>query len=165
MSDSLWAFELQHTRLPCPSLSTRVCSNSHPLSQWCYPTISSSVALFSSCPQSFPASGSFPRSQLYSLGGQSIGAFIDEEVKFCKTLIRPCSWLIQNWLNPVSSSPALFSIWPDAPTHPALRSVLWKETFLKLWSLLIGWHCLYSLMIRWGQWSEREQSHCCFMYF
>ena len=97
MSDSLRALGLQHTRLPCPSLSPTVCSNSHPLSQWCYPTISSSVALFS-CPQSFPASGSFPMSQLYSLGAQSIGAFIDEEVKFCKTLIGPCSWLIQNWI-------------------------------------------------------------------
>ena len=59
LSDSLRPHELQHTRLPCPSLSARVCSNSCPLSQWCHPTISSSVALFSYCPQSFPASGSF----------------------------------------------------------------------------------------------------------
>ena len=59
---------LQHSRLPCPSLSPRVCSNSCPLSQWCHPTISSSVAPFS-CPQSFPASGSFPMSQLFASGG------------------------------------------------------------------------------------------------
>jgi len=65
---------LQHTRLPCPSLFPRVCSNSGPLSRWCHPTVSSSVAPFSSCPQSFPASGSFPRSRLFSSGGQSIGA-------------------------------------------------------------------------------------------
>ena len=66
--------ELQHTRLPCPSLSHRVCSNSCPLSQWCHPTISSSVTLFSSCLQSFPGSGSFPVSWHLASGGQSIGA-------------------------------------------------------------------------------------------
>ena len=65
---------MQHTRLPCPSLSPWVCSNSCPLSQWCHPTISSSVIPFSSCPQSFPASGSFPVSQIFVSGGQSIGA-------------------------------------------------------------------------------------------
>ena len=65
---------LQHARLPCPSLSPRVCSNSCPLNPWCRLTISSSVAPFSSCPQSFPASGSFPLSQLLTSGGQSIRA-------------------------------------------------------------------------------------------
>ena len=59
MSDSLWPHGLQHARLPCPSLFPRVCSNSCPLSWWCHPTISSSVVPFSSCPQSFPAWGSF----------------------------------------------------------------------------------------------------------
>ena len=59
MSDSLWPHGLQHTRLLCPSLSLRVCSNSYPLSWWCYPAISTSVVPFSSCPQSLPASGSF----------------------------------------------------------------------------------------------------------
>ena len=71
---TLWPRGLQHARLPCPLLSPRVCSNSCPLSRWCHPTISSSVAPFSSCPQCFPASGFFPRSWLFSLGGQSIGA-------------------------------------------------------------------------------------------
>ena len=65
---------LQHARPPCPSLCPRVFSNSCPLSQWCHPTISSSVTSFSSYPQSFPASGSFPMSQLFTSGGQSIGA-------------------------------------------------------------------------------------------
>ena len=65
---------LQHSRLPCPSLSPRVYSSSYPLSRWCHPTISSSAALFSSCPQSFPAPGSFPKNQLFTSGGQSIGA-------------------------------------------------------------------------------------------
>jgi len=74
MSDSLQPRGLQHTRLPCPRLCPAICSDSRPLSQWCYPTISSSVALFSSCPQSFPASGSFQMSQLFTEGGQSVGA-------------------------------------------------------------------------------------------
>ena len=65
---------LQHTRLPCPSLSPRVCSNSCPLSWWCHPTISSSVAPFSSCIQPFLASGSFPMNWLFISGGQNIGA-------------------------------------------------------------------------------------------
>ena len=64
----------QHARLPCPSPSPRVCSNACPLSQWCHPTTSSSVISFSSCLQSFPASGSFPVSWLFPSGGQSIGA-------------------------------------------------------------------------------------------
>ena len=64
---------LQHARLPCPSLPPRACSNSCPLSQWCHPTISSSVDPFSFCLQSFPASGSFQISQLFAWGGQSIG--------------------------------------------------------------------------------------------
>ena len=74
VSDSLWPYELQHSRFPCPSLSPWVCWNSCPLSQWCHPTISSSVVPFSSCLQSFPASGSFLVSQFFSSGGQSIGA-------------------------------------------------------------------------------------------
>ena len=72
MSDSLWSHGLQHTRLPCPSLSLTVCSNSYPLSQWCHPTISCSVVPFS--PQSFPASGSLPMSWLFLSVGQRIRA-------------------------------------------------------------------------------------------
>ena len=74
MSDSLASHGLQHTRLLCPPLSPRICSNSCPLSWWCHPTISVSVAPFSSFPQSFPASGSFPMSCLFVRGSQSIGA-------------------------------------------------------------------------------------------
>ena len=72
MSNSLWPRALQHARLPCPSPSPGVCSNSCPLSQWCHPSVSSSVAPFS-CPQSFPASGSFLMSWLFTSGAQSIG--------------------------------------------------------------------------------------------
>ena len=74
MSNSLWPHGLQHARLPCPSLSPGVCPNSCLLSQCYDPTISSSVAPFSSCPQSFPSSGSFPMSQLFTSGDQNIGA-------------------------------------------------------------------------------------------
>ena len=63
----------QHTRPPCPSPSPRVHSDSRPSSQWCHPAISSSIVPFSSCPQSLPASGSFPMSQLFAWGGQNIG--------------------------------------------------------------------------------------------
>ena len=74
VSHSLRPHGLQHSRLPCPSPSSRVCSNSCPLNQWCHPTISSSVVPFSSCLQSFPASRAFPMCQLFASGGQSIGA-------------------------------------------------------------------------------------------
>ena len=74
MSNSLQLHGLQHARLPCPFPSPGACSNSCPLSQWCHPTILSSVIPFSSCLQSFPASGSFPMSQFFPSGGQSTGA-------------------------------------------------------------------------------------------
>ena len=73
MSDSLWPHGLQHARLLCLSPTSGVYSNSHPLSRWCHPTISSSVGPFSSFLQSFPASGSFQMSQLFASGGQSTG--------------------------------------------------------------------------------------------
>ena len=72
VSDSLRPHELQHTRPAYPSPTSRVHSNSSPSSWWCHPAISSSVVPFSSCPQSLPASGSFPMSQLFASGGQSI---------------------------------------------------------------------------------------------
>ena len=73
VSDSLRPHEPQHARPPCPSPTPRVYSNLCPSSRWCHPAISSSVFPFSSCPQSLPASGSFPMSQLFAWGGQSIG--------------------------------------------------------------------------------------------
>ena len=73
VSDSLRPHESLHTRPPCPSPTPGVHSDSHPLSQWCHPAISSSVVPFSSCSQSLPASGSFPMSQLFAWGGQSTG--------------------------------------------------------------------------------------------
>ena len=86
VSDSLRPYGLQHTRPPCPSPSPEVYSNSCPLSQWCHPTISSSVVPFSSCLQSFPASGSFPMSQFFTSGGIGVSA---------SATVLPMN--IQNW--------------------------------------------------------------------
>ena len=80
MSNSLRPHGLQHARPPCPLLCPRVCSNSCPLNQWCHPTILSSVIPFSSCLQSFPASGSFPMNRFFASGGQSIGTSVSESV-------------------------------------------------------------------------------------
>ena len=71
--DSLWPRGLHHARPPCPSSKHRVYSNSCPLGQWCHPTSSSSIVPFSSCPRSFPVSGSFPMTQFFTSGGQNIG--------------------------------------------------------------------------------------------
>ena len=88
MSDSLRPHELQHARPPCPKPIPGVHPNSRPLSRWCHPTISPSVVPFSSCPQSFPASGSFQMSQLFTSGGQSIGVS-------ASTLVLPVN--TQDW--------------------------------------------------------------------
>ena len=89
MSDSSWPHGSQHTRSPCPSPTPRVYSNSSPLSWWCHPIISYSVVPFSSCLQSFPASGFFPMHQSFASGGQSIGASASASV---------FSMNIQDWL-------------------------------------------------------------------
>ena len=73
VSDSLWPHESQHAKSPCPSPTSGVHSNSCPSGRWCHPAISSFIIPFSSCPQSFPTWGSFPMSQLFPWGGQSIG--------------------------------------------------------------------------------------------
>ena len=84
----------QHTRLPCPSPYPRACSNSCPSSQWCHPTISSSVIPFSFCLQSFPESGSFPVSQLFVSGGQRTGASASASV----LPVNIQGWLPLDWL-------------------------------------------------------------------
>ena len=93
MSNSLQPHGLWHARLPCPSLSPRACLNSSPLSQWCNPAISSSVVPFSFCPQSLPASGSFPISQLFPSGGQSTGISASASILPMKTQnLSPSGW-------------------------------------------------------------------------
>ena len=93
MSNSLWPHEPQHARPLCPSPTARVYPNPCPLSWWCHPTISSSVVLCSSCPQFFPASGSFPVSQLFASGGQSIGVLASTSVLPMNTEdLSPLGW-------------------------------------------------------------------------
>ena len=86
LSDSLWPHGLQHARLPCPSLSLRVCSKTCPLNHWCHLIILSSVIPFFSCPQSFPASGSFQMSQFFTSGGQPLEFQIQHQ---------PFQWIIR----------------------------------------------------------------------
>ena len=93
VSNSLQPHGLQHNRPPCPSPTSVVYSNSCPLNQWCHPTISSSVVPFSSCPQSFPASGSFPMSQLFAWGGRSTGVSASTSVLPMNTQdLSPLGW-------------------------------------------------------------------------
>ena len=99
--DSQRPHESQHARPPCPSPTPRVYSNSCPLSRWCHPAISSSVIPFSSCPQSLPASGSFPVSQLFASGGQSIGVSASASV----LLMNTQDWSPLGWSGWISSQP------------------------------------------------------------
>ena len=93
VSDSLWPHELQHARPPCLSPAPGVHPNSSSSSRWCHPAISSSVVPFSSCPQSFPASGSFQMSQLFASGGQSIGVSASASV----LLVNTQDWSSLGW--------------------------------------------------------------------
>ena len=98
VSDSLRPHESQHSRPPCPSPTPRVHPNPCPLSWWCHPTISFSVVSFSSCPRSFPASGSFPMSQLFISGGQSIGVSASTAVLSMNTQDwSPLGWI--GWIS------------------------------------------------------------------
>ena len=97
MSDSLRPHEPLHARLLCPSPTPRVHSNPCPYSWWCHPTFSSSVIPFSSCPQSFPASGSFPMCQLFTSGGQSIGVSASASVLPMNTQDWSLGWT--DWIS------------------------------------------------------------------
>ena len=104
VSDSLWPHESQHARPPCPSPIPRVYSDSCPSSRWCYPTILSSVVPFSSCPQSLPASGSFPMSQLFTWGSQSTGVSASASVLPMNTQDwSPLGWT--GWISFQSKGP------------------------------------------------------------
>ena len=103
--------------LPCPTLSPGICSNSFPLSRWCHPTVSSSVTLFS-CLQSFPASGSFPVSQFFTLGGQSIGASASASV-------LPVN--IQDWFP--SGLTGLISLKSKGLSKVFFSIIVWKHQF------------------------------------
>ena len=124
MSNSFWPHGLQHTRLPCLSPTSGACSNSCPSSRWCHPTISSSVVPFSSCLQSFPASGSFQMSQFFASGGQSIGSF-----SFSISPSNDYSGLISfrmDWLDLVAVQGTLNSLLQH---HSSKASILWYSAF------------------------------------
>ena len=118
MSDSLQLHGVQHSRLPCFSLSPRVCSNSCPLSWWCHQIISSSVTHFSSCPQSFPASGSFPVNRLFVSGGQNCEAS-------ASTSVLPMN--IQGWF-PLGFT-SLISLLSKGLSRVYSSITVWKHQF------------------------------------
>ena len=118
VSDSLQSHGLEHTRPPCPSLTSRVYSNSCPLSRWCHPTISSSVVPFCHL-QSFPASGSFQMSQFFALGGQSIGVSASLSV-------LPKN--IQDWF-PLGLTGLILQSKSLLQHHSSEASVLWHSAF------------------------------------
>ena len=109
VSDSLRSHELQYARPPCPSPTPGVHPNSCPLNWWCHPAISSSVVPFSSCPQSLPASGSFPVSQLFTSGGQSIGVSASTSVLPKNTQDwSALGWLFGSPCSPRDSQPIAY---------------------------------------------------------
>ena len=131
MSDSLRPHELQHTRPPGPSPTPGVYPNSRPLSQWCHPTISPSVVPFSSCPQSFPASGSFQMSQLFTSGGQSIGVSASTSILPVNTQ----DWSPLGWTGWISlQSKGLSRVFSNA----TVQKHQFFGTQLSLWGLVKG---------------------------
>ena len=135
VSDSSWPHGLQHTRLPCPSLCPRVCSNSCPLSQWCCLTISFSAIPFSFCLQSFPASGSFPMSWLFTSGGRSIGASASASVH----LINIQSWFPLRLTGFILQSKGLSKVFSSTTIqrHQVFRAQpsLWFNSHIHTWPM------------------------------
>ena len=132
MSDSFRPYELQHTGLPCSSLSPRVCSG--PLSWWCHPNISSSTTSFSSCPQSFPASGSFPMSWLFTSGGQSTGASASASVLLVLFMVDFLSKRLSKVFSSTTVQKHQFSV---------TQTYLWSNFHICTWLLEKPWLWLY----------------------
>ena len=132
VSDSLRPHESQHARPPCPSATSRVHPNPHPLSRWCHPTISSSVVPFSSCLQSFPASGSFPMSQLFTSGGQSIGVSASTSV----LPVNIQDWSPLGWTGWISLCPRDSQESSPTPqfksTNSSVLSLLYSPTLISI---------------------------------
>ena len=133
---TLWPHGVQHTKLPCPSQSPIVCSNSCPLNWWCHATISSSIVPFSSCLQSFPASGSFPISHFLVSGGQSIGVSVSASVLPMKIrgwfplgLTALISLLYKRFSRVFSSTPAQKNQFFGAQLS------LWSNSHIQSWLL------------------------------
>ena len=154
MPDSLWPQGLQHAKLPCPSPSLGICSNSCPLSQWCHPPISSSVTPFSSCSQFFPESRSFPVNWFFASGGQSIGTstsapVLPMNIKYWFPLESPCcprdspdfsSTTVQNQFFSAQAS-----LWSNSQIHTWLLEKPWlwlHGPLLAKWRLCFLIYCL-----------------------
>ena len=132
VSDSLWPHELKHTRPPCPSPTPGVHPNPCPSSRWCHPTISSSVVPFSSCPQTFSASGSFQMSQLFASGGQSTGVSASTSVPPMNTQ----DWSPLRWTGWISSQAKGLSRSSPTPqfksTNSSVLSFLYSPTLTSI---------------------------------
>ena len=136
VSDSLWPHEPQHAKLPCPSPTPRVHLNPCPLSQWCHLTILSSVVPFSSCPQSFPASGSFQIRQFFTSGGQSIAISALTSVLPINTQNRfPLGWT--GWIS--LKSKGLSRVFSNTTVQKhqffSAQLSLWSNSHIHTWLL------------------------------
>ena len=146
VSDSLRPHESQHARPPCPSPTPGVQSDSRPSSWWCHPAISSSVVHFSSCPQYFPASGSFPMSQLFAWGDQSTGVSASASFPPKKSQgWSPSEWLVTTFL-PRSKRLVLLSITKTtiriiATVTPRKIKISFEasDSSLFIWKLVYSW--------------------------
>ena len=136
VSDSLWPHKPQHARPPYPSPIPRVHPNSCPLSQWCHPTISFAVIPSSSCPQSFPASGSFPMSKLFTSVGQSIGVSASTAVLPMNTQ----DWSPLGWTGWISlQSEGLSRVFSNTTVQKhqffCIQLSLWSNSHIHTWPL------------------------------
>ena len=136
MSDSLRPHGLLHTRLPCPSPTSRACSNSCPSSQWFHLTISSFVIPFSSCLHSFPASGSLPMSQFFGSGGQSIGVSASPSV----LPMNIQDWFPLGWTGWISlQSKSLSRVFSNTTVQKhqffGAQLSLWSDSHIHTWLL------------------------------
>ena len=143
MSNSLWRHGLKHTKLPCPSVSSRICLNWCPLSQWCYLTISSSFVPFSSCSQSLPASGSFPMSQLFASGGQSIGASASASVLAMNIQGQRCPVVKYLFFNKMGVSQKIF-IAQKCSTYFFSKK---KKVFQICWTFLCQQMAMHTMLL------------------
>ena len=144
MSDSLQPHGLQHTRPPCPSPSPEVCPRSCPLHRWCHPAISSSDALFSFCPQSSPASGTFLMSHLFTSDDQNTGWSFSYSISPSTEYSGLISLRI-DWVDLLAVQGALRSI---LQRHSSKASIPWRSAFLRFSSYNHTWPLLYFMFIK-----------------
>ena len=149
MSDALWPHGPQHSRAPCPSPTPRVYPKSCPLSQWCHLTISSSVIPFSSCPQSFPASGSSQMSQLFAWGGQSIRVS-------ASTSVLPMN--IQGWF-PLGLTD-LISLLPKGLLWVFSSTTVWRHQFFDTQPFLWSNSHIHTWLLENHSFDSTELCHC-----